>query len=101
MNKWIIKYEDNVYLVCDELVNEYEDNHIFVSKTDRTIIEEPFPSSISSYKVVKVLWYYEPGRKLIRCIKDGEEELMKRLSEELAREVDTEIFRNIFENYNN
>jgi hypothetical protein len=101
MNKWIVRYENNVYLVCDELVNEYEDNHIFVSKTDRTVAEEPFPSTTSSYNIVKVLWYYEPGRKLVRCIKNIEEQLTAKLSEELAREIDAEILRTLLQEIGN
>jgi hypothetical protein len=100
MNKWIVRYENNVYLVCDELVNEYEDNHIFVSKTDKTVVEEPFPSSTSSYDVVKVLWCYEPGRKLVRCIKNIEDQLTTLLTEELAREIDAEILRTLLEEMN-
>ncbi len=101
MNKWIVKYENNVYLVCDELVNEYEDNHIFVSKTDRTVAEEPFPSNTSSYNIVKVLWYHEPGRKLVRCIKNIEQQLTTQLSEELTRQIDAEFLRRLIEEIGN
>jgi hypothetical protein len=99
-DKWIVKYENNVYLVCDDPVDEYHDNHIFISKTDRMVVEEPFPSSTSSYNIVKVLWYYEPGRKLVRCIKNIEDQLTAHLTEELARQIDAEILRTLLEEMN-
>lgn len=99
-DKWIVKYENNVYLVCDDLVDEYNDDHIFISKTDRTVVEEPYPSNTSSYNTVKVLWYYEPGRKLVRCIKDFDDQLTAHITEELARLIDAEILRTLLEEIN-
>jgi hypothetical protein len=99
MKKWIVKYEENVYLLSDEKV-EYGDNYLLVSKEDEAVLEEPWPSSKSSYNKRKVIWFYEKDHKLVRCDKSAEDELSNLLVEELTREIDQQILQDILATYN-
>ena len=99
MRKWVVKYEYNTYLLCDEPV-EFGDNYILVSKEDDTKVEEPFPSARDSYNMVKVLWYHETGRKLIRHDNHIEQQLITELTNELAGQINAEILRRLLEERN-
>ena len=95
MDKWVVKYDINIFIVSYDVVNEYEDYHLFVSKTDRTVLEEPFPTDDDSYDIVKVLWYYEPGESILRLKKDVETELAALLCEELAGQINQQILNEL------
>lgn len=100
MKKWVVKYEENVYLLSDEEV-QYGDNYLLVLKENETILEEPWPSSKSSYNKRKVVWYYEKDHKLIRCDKSAEAELENLLVEEIMNEIDRYILQQILATCNN
>ncbi len=99
MRKWVVNCEGNTYIVCDEPA-EFGDDYILVSKEDETVAEEPWPSAKDSYNMVKVLWYHETGRKLIRNDHNVEQQLINELTNELTAQIDAEIMRRILEERN-
>lgn len=98
MRKWVVKCEGNTYIVCDEPV-QFGDDYILVSKQDETVAYEPW-SAWDSYNMVKVLWYHETGKKLIRNDHNVEQQLINELTNELAAQIDAEIMRRILEEGN-
>ena len=63
--QWTAKYFDNVYLLTDEQPNLTTDLVVYVSPEDRTVVIDHESINHEVLGVgAKVLWCYEPGRKL-------------------------------------
>jgi len=63
--QWTAKYFDNVYLLTDEHPNLTTDLVVYVSPEDRTVVIDHESINHEVLGVgAKVLWCYEPGRKL-------------------------------------
>jgi hypothetical protein len=64
--QWTAKYFDNVYLLTDEQPNLTTDLVVYVSPEDRTVVIDHESINHEVLGVgAKVLWCYEPGRKLV------------------------------------
>jgi hypothetical protein len=63
--QWTAKHFDNVYLLTDEHPNLTNDLVVYVSPEDKTVVID---HQALNYEVIgkrtKVLWCYEPGKKL-------------------------------------
>ena len=63
--QWTAKYFDNVYLLTDEQPNLTTDLVVYVSPEDKTVVIDHESINHEVLGVgAKVLWCYEPGRKL-------------------------------------
>jgi hypothetical protein len=63
--QWTAKYFDNVYLLTDEHPNLTTDLVVYVSPEDKTVVIDHESINHEVLGVgAKVLWCYEPGRKL-------------------------------------
>jgi hypothetical protein len=63
--QWTAKYFDNVYLLTDERPNLIDDLVVYVLPEDKTVvIDHESINHVVLGKRTKVLWCYEPGRKL-------------------------------------
>ncbi len=63
--QWTAKYFNNVYLLTDEHPNLTTDLVVYVSPEDRTVVIDHESINHEVLGVgAKVLWCYEPGRKL-------------------------------------
>ena len=63
--EWIAKYFDNVYLLTDEQPHLTDDLVVYLLPEDKTVVIDH--ESINHEGIgqpAKVLWCYEPGRKL-------------------------------------
>ena len=63
--EWIAKYFDNVYLLTDEQPHLTDDLVVYLLPEDKTVVIDH--ESINHEVIgqpAKVLWCYEPGRKL-------------------------------------
>jgi hypothetical protein len=65
MMKWTAKHFDNIYLLTDEHPNLTTDLVVYVSPEDKTVVidHEAINREVIGERI-KVLWCYEPGRKL-------------------------------------
>ena len=63
--QWTAKHFDNVYLLTDEHPNLTNDLVVYVSPEDKTVVidHEAINHEVIG-KRTKVLWCYEPGKKL-------------------------------------
>jgi transcription-repair coupling factor (superfamily II helicase) len=63
--QWTAKYFDNVYLLTDEHPNLTTDLVVYVLPEDKTVVidHEAINHEVMGERT-KVLWCYEPGRKL-------------------------------------
>jgi hypothetical protein len=63
--QWTAKYFDNVYLLTDEQPNLTTDLVVYVSPEDKTVVidHESINHEVLG-QPTKILWCYEPGRKL-------------------------------------
>jgi hypothetical protein len=63
--QWTAKHFDNVYLLTDEHPNLTNDLVVYVSPEDKTVVidHEAINHEVMGERT-KVLWCYEPGRKL-------------------------------------
>jgi len=63
--QWTAKYFDNVYLLTDEHPNLTTDLVVYVSPEDKTVVidHESINHEVLG-QPTKILWCYEPGRKL-------------------------------------
>ena len=91
MNQELIKCDLGTYLVDHDLEVDYGDRYIFVDNKNGSLIIDFYPSNLSSYKKVKVIWYHENGISLTNLLEDSEKELENLLTEELTRQIDMEI----------
>lgn len=102
MGQELIKYKDlGTYLVDYDLEVNYGDRYIFVDNKDEAIIVDFYPSRLTSYKKVKVIWYYENGISLTNIFEDSEKEIENLYTEELARQINMEIINLILEQIEN
>jgi hypothetical protein len=65
MMKWTAKHFDNIYLLTDEHPNLTNDLVVYVLPEDKTFVidHEAINHEVIGERT-KVLWHYEPGRKL-------------------------------------
>jgi transcription-repair coupling factor (superfamily II helicase) len=63
--QWTAKYFDNVYLLTDEQPHLTDDLVVYVLPEDKTVVidHEAINHEVMGERT-KVLWCYEPGRKL-------------------------------------
>lgn len=93
----LIEYKDlGTYLVDHDAEVEYGDRYILIDKDGSPVIDL-YPSHLSSYKKVKVIWYYEKSVSLTNILESLEEEITRTLTEELTREINNEILNRINE----
>jgi hypothetical protein len=64
--QWTAKYFDNVYLLTDECPDLTNDLVVYVLPEDKTVVidHEAINHEVIGERT-KVLWSYEPGRKLV------------------------------------
>jgi hypothetical protein len=63
--QWTAKYFDNVYLLTDEQPHLTDDLIVYLSPEDKTVVIDHESINHQVLGVgAKVLWCYEPGRKL-------------------------------------
>lgn len=94
----LIKYKDlGTYLVDHDVEVEDGDRYILIDNKDGSLVINVYPSHLSSYKKVKVIWYYENGVDLTNMFESFENEITRALTEELTREINNEILNRINE----
>lgn len=94
----LIKYKDlGTYLVDHDIEVEDGDRYILIDNKNGSLVINVYPSHLSSYKKVKVVWYYENGVSLTNIIESFENEITRALTEELTREINNEILNRINE----
>jgi hypothetical protein len=71
----LIKYKDlGTYLVDHDGEVEYGDRYILIDKDESPVIDL-YPSHLSSYKKVKVIWHYENGVSFTNILESLEDEI--------------------------
>ena len=99
--QWTAKHFDNVYLLTDEHPNLTNDLVVYVSPEDKTVVID---HQALNYEVIgkrtKVLWCYEPGKKLAGkttfvAMPMATQVAAQTIAQELSKQIDNNLFMEV------